>query len=313
MTPTIVRFLTVLILLVLTTLTAYARRFPSDPLRAEFIYSDIDIFWQAFDAPQSGSAGNPFQDLYLKRGSKGLQDFIPERIESAEALRDMVLKERAYYEKIRPSTMKARQYEKQIRAAYYALKFWYPKAVFPPVYFVIGRTTSGGTASPNGLIIGMETMADGSYTTSYGRPSFPLDYLPFIVAHEIIHFLQKEYKGQPTLLRECIREGSADFIGELIAGEKVKMLNGERVYEYGDRHEIELFRQFLQDKDSREFPTWLYGQTKDGRPQNLGYWIGYRIAESFFRKTKDKKKAISRILNIRDYEKFFLASGYAPK
>ena len=71
--------------------------------------------------------------------------------------------------------------------------------------------------------------------------------------------------------------------------------------------------EFLQHKDSSEFSIWLYGQTPRGRPQNLGYWIGYKIVESYFRRVKDKKKAISDILNIRNYEEFFLASGYAPK
>ena len=261
--------------------TAQAMSFPSDPLAAEIHRSDVDLFWQAFDVLRSDPEGNPFQELYLDSGTPGLRDFVPEqRIQSAEALREMVLQEMEYYENIRASSIRVGQYEKQIRAAYYALKYWYPKAVFPPVYFVIGRTTSGGTASSNGLIIGTEVFAAAPFRTTYGRPSFDIDYVPFTVAHEIVHFLQRDYEGPATLLRECIREGSADFIGELIAGEKVKKLNGERLYEYGDQHEQRLLQQFMEQKDSVEFPLWLYGQTKDGRPQNLGYWMGYQIVES---------------------------------
>ena len=36
------------------------------------------------------------------------------------------------------------------------MKYWYPEAVFPPVYFVVGRFNSGGTVSEAGVILGLE-------------------------------------------------------------------------------------------------------------------------------------------------------------
>lgn len=292
-----------------TDLNNNEKKYPSDPFKSQIFTSDIDLFWQAFDRLTIDEKKNPFQEFYIDRGSAGLKAFIPERIVSADELYKLVVTEKSYYRQIKPSTLNVRQYEKQIRASYYALKYWYPKAVFPPVYFVIGRTTSGGTASEAGMIIGSEVFAENAYKTAYGRPTLKSDYIPFIVAHEIIHFLQKNYTGRSTLLKECIREGSADFIAELTAGETVKRLNGDDVYEYGDKHEKTLLREFIKQKDSEDLSPWLYAQTKDGRPQNLGYWAGYKIVESYFRRQKDKKRAIGDILNIRDYETFFKASG----
>ena len=42
--------------------------------------------------------------------------------------------------------------------------------------------------------------------------------IPFIVAHELIHAQQRIPYKYKILLEQCIIEGSADFIGELISG-----------------------------------------------------------------------------------------------
>lgn len=44
--------------------------------------------------------------------------------------------------------------------------------------------------------------------------------------------------------------------------------------------------------------------------QDLGYWMGYKITEAYFDKAKDKKEAVSEILNITDFSAFLRESGY---
>jgi hypothetical protein len=87
---------------------------------------------------------------------------------------------------------------------YQALKELYPEATFPPVYFVVGRFNSGGTVSKKGLILGVEMMKD-------------LEGLVPLVAHELIHFQQKQPLLGTTLLEQGVLEGGADFMGELIS------------------------------------------------------------------------------------------------
>ena len=285
--------------------------FPSDPEKAELITSDIDLFWNAYDSLMQDSSQNPFHH-YIKDGL-GVKGFLTnKRIVSAEALKKVVLKERDYYARIRESTYKVSDYESQIRASYRKLKKLYAPAVFPPFYFIVGRTTSGGTATNQGMIIAMEIYSDHSDTTNYGRPSFDLDLLPYMVAHEIIHFLQPEPEGE-ILLTKCLREGSADFIAELTSGDKVKLLNGDRVYPYGDAHEKQLWKEFEPVMNSTELSPWLYSQTEDGRPQNLGYWMGYQITEAYYQNAEDKQQAIHDIINITDYPKFLKDSGYGEQ
>jgi len=56
---------------------------------------------------------------------------------------------------------------------------------------------------------------------------------------------------------------------------------------------------------------WLYnGSSSDGRPSDLGYFIGFRIVQAYYQKASDKQQAVSDILNIKDFERFLEQSGY---
>ncbi len=46
---------------------------------------------------------------------------------------------------------------------------------------------------------------------------------------------------------------------------------------------------------------------------DLGYYIGFKIAESYYSKAEDKKQAVRDILNITDIGAFLKASGYPKK
>jgi hypothetical protein len=39
------------------------------------------------------------------------------------------------------------------------------------------------------------------------------------------------------------------------------------------------------------------GKVTNGRPADLGYFVGYRIAEAYYNEGSDKKKAIAAILS----------------
>lgn len=271
------------------------KNYPKDPEAAPFITSDIDHFWKAFDLFEQNPKQNPFQEHYISKGSKGLKDFIPNRIISAEALWNRVQKKQDRYLKVKANTLRIKDKEKECRQAFRTLQEWYPDAQFPPVYFVIGRFNSGGTQSNNGLIIGAEMQAD-------------LENVPLIVAHELIHFQQySPFRFKSTLLEACLREGSADFIGELISGGHIN----EKAFAYGDQHKDRLCREFAQSMQQKNYMDWLYQTSKkDDRPNDLGYWMGYQITKAYFDKKEDKKAAIKEILFIKNAEKFLEQSGY---
>ncbi|MBO9151198.1 DUF2268 domain-containing putative Zn-dependent protease [Chitinophaga sp. GCM10012297] len=283
---------------VLLTQSAKAQApYPSDPDSAVFITKDINNFWKAFDLFKQDTTTNPFGSAYIDIGSAGVKGFIPNRIKSAEHLLEVVKKREKDYGKVRDITMQMTTKEKQCRSTFYALKYWYPEARFPPVYFVIGAFNSGGTAGETGVYIGAEKQADA-------------EGVPYVVAHELIHFQQKNWPENPTLLQQSIMEGVADFLGELISGRA----GDDKAMAYGDQHEERLCEEFVRRMDGTDYQDWLYGVSgKDDRPNDLGYWMGYKITRQYFRNSPDKKQAVREMLNIKDHKDFLDKSGYLKK
>ncbi|WP_157158218.1 carbohydrate-binding module family 20 domain-containing protein [Chryseobacterium populi] len=265
--------------------------FSTDPLNAVFETKDTDSFWKAFDKMEA-SAENPFTE-YMKNGSPGVKGFTEFRIINADSLYSKVKKRKADYLLSRNVLAGIGQKEKRTKAIYSALKYWYPDAKYPPVYFVYGRFNSGGTVSGDGIILGTEMLKN-------------LDGVTGLIAHELIHFQQNE-KGNNTLLKQSLHEGSADFIGELVSGENINT----KAFTYGEAHSDKLCREFVTKLKGEDYTDWLYENSKkDDRPNDLGYWIGYKISEAYFNKQTDKHKAVYTILNFQDPFQLLRESGF---
>lgn len=265
--------------------------FSENPYEAKIIIEDVAKFWEAFDLMEA-TTSNPFEG-YLKNGSLGVKGFIAYRIINADSLFQMVQKRKSDYEKSRNVLDGIESKKKRIIANYSAMKYWYPASKFPPIYFVVGRFNSGGTVSENGIIIGTEMLKN-------------LDGIAGLVSHELIHF-QQHIEGDDSLLQGALGEGGADFVGELISGEHIN----NTAFKYGNEHKDELCKEFVLIMNQDDNTDWLYGTSgRDDRPNDLGYWIGYKIIEAYFNKKEDKHKAINDILNIKDPTKFLKESGF---
>lgn len=287
----------------------------SDPAKALIVTSDIDLFWKAYDRATPANDLIVYRDEYLKKGSTGLKEFTRVRIGSVCGLVDVVDAHPDYFKKLRSSTSKIAGFEPKIRAAFFKLKEIYPDAVFPSVYFVIGKMNSGGTLTDKGLLIGAEMYGltddtDRSELDAWHQAVLSgVEKVPYIVAHELIHY-QQDTVADSTLLGASIREGSADFIGELISGGQIN----PHLHKYGNPREKELWDKFSKEMNGNERSNWLYQgeRAKDG-PADLGYYMGYKIVESYYKKAADKDQAIREILTIKDFKAFFEKSGYAEK
>jgi uncharacterized protein YjaZ len=137
-----------------------------------------------------------------------------------------------------------------------------------------------------------------------------VDMLPAIVAHELTHYEQKYSTKVSDLLAQSIREGSADFVSELLTGQTIN----EPIMAYGNAHESEIGRDFSAAMNGSDISRWLYnggGVTASStRPADLGYYVGYRITQAYYAKQSDKRRALKDILQIGDFAKFLQASGY---
>jgi hypothetical protein len=287
----------------------------TNPDAAKFVTSDINLFWAAYDKAKPENDLIVYRDEYLKKGSAGLQEFTKLRIGSSCGLVNSINASPKYYAALREQSLKISSYEKQTRAAFYKLKEIYPDAVFPDVYFVIGRMTSAGTLSDKGLLIGVDMFGRNA-----GAPVDELgawhkavvssvDRLPYIVSHELIHYQQKN-AADGSLLARALGEGVPDFVGELIAGDTIN----PHLHKYGNPIEKELWLEFKKEMNSTDVNNWLYqGEKAVNRPADLGYWMGYKIAESYYKNAKDKKRAVKDMLEIKDFAKFLADSRYEEK
>lgn len=287
----------------------------TNPETAKIVTSDIELFWKAYDKATPENNLNVFRDEYLRKGSVGLKDFTKLRIENVCNLVGKMEAVPKYYAALREPSLKIASYENRIRASFRKLKEIYPDSVFPDVYFVIGVMNSGGTTSQNGLLIGVDMYGKNEGVSLEGLSDWhkavlsPTERIHYIVAHELIHYEQKTV-AHNSLLARSIREGSADFIAELIAGDTIN----PHLHKYGNPIEKDLWLEFKKEINGTDVSNWLYqGQKAKDKPADLGYYMGYKICESYYKNSADKKQAVKDILEIQDFSKFLADSKYGEK
>lgn len=292
-----------------------------DPASAAVVTSDLPHFWEAYDA---GATAAAFQSRYLDRASAGLVAFIAKRSVTAASLAQMVAAYPRYFASIRAANLQLATSDallSRIRANYVAIKTLYPPARFPPVTLLIGRFSTGGTTSADGMLIGSEFYSISAATPLDELGTFlrdnvkSVDSLPLIVAHEHAHMLQIQSGGvmthpSRTLLEQALTEGGADFVGALSSGGNI---NG-RLWAYAVPREAALWAEFQTQMRGTDVRRWLYnqGDAAATRPGDLGYFIGYRIVASYYATHADKAAALRAIIGFTDGEAFLAQSGYAP-
>lgn len=289
---------------------------PTDPEQAQLVTADIDRFWHAYDQAQRAPARavEIYDREYFDEGSVGLQDYYALKIKDTGLFVKNQLAKPNFYRAIRPNSLRVAAQTAQIRAGFRKLKEVYPAAVFPNVYFVMGRWNSGGTASGHGMLLGTDQNC-ATPDTPRGELSLwernglgTLANLPAVVAHEQIHYLQQK-GGAPTLLRGAIDEGMADFLAELTAGANPNA----RLQAYGLAHEKQIWAGFQREMRGTDWHNWIANASQEtaDKPADLGYFVGYRICQRYYAEMADKKQAVQDMLNISDFPAFLAKSRYA--
>lgn len=296
------------------TIARNRKRF-SDPGNMQIITGDIDRFWQLYGQVNTPAADEIFLKKYILAGSQGLRTFFEVRmgLRASNLVTSLRTKNR-YYESIRPVSLALKNYAPQIRAAAARLKALYSDAIFPPTTFVMANFNAFGTADGGGgQLIGVEFLCDKATADTSQLGDWEKSNLTDtskilgIVIHELIHIEQNTAPAN-TLLARSINEGAADFISELVLGYNLNA----RIHEYGNAHEKELWEKFRKQMDGENTEEWLYNgfDPNRGYPQDLGYYMGYRICQAYYQKAADKKQAVKDILEIQDFNAFLAKSGY---
>ncbi|ANQ51828.1 hypothetical protein MY04_4493 [Flammeovirga sp. MY04] len=140
-----------LLLLLLISLSAFSKTSP-DPAAPKLYTSDIENFYTAFDLvlKDTANANQIFKEKYFSVGTKGLKDFYKLKINDLDKFSRFIIKHQEFYKSIREDITNIDDLKQKIYANNKAFKDVYPDAVFPDIYFVVGRFSSNGTISKRG-------------------------------------------------------------------------------------------------------------------------------------------------------------------
>lgn len=292
----------------------------ADPSRARVHTSDIERFWQAADlATREDSVGAKaavFEREYIARGTRGLLDFHRAKIRSPARLAEAVARYPAFYASVRQPTKELAGLEATIHGVFERMERLYPAAIYPDVYFVVGRVSSAGTATEYGLLLGAEQNVGSASTVldelseAQRRIVFPRDDLPHVIAHELVHF-QQYLGGMRTLLDAALVEGGATFLADLMA----RSATVPHFRTWGAAHEREVWARFVREMDGDEIGAWLgnnAGATAEW-PADLGYFVGYEISRAYYEGAADKEKAIAALIRLEDPRAILRESRYGDR
>jgi hypothetical protein len=291
----------------------------SDPSKVHFITDDVHHFWAAYDKAQKDTAHYKaiFVKYYFDPASRGMQDYMGAKVSSIDAFIAHIRSAPRFYQSIRKNTLQADVFKPRFMESFKAMKALYPQAAFPSVYFVIGAFTSGGTVTNMGLLLGLNQASQDEHTpvdelsARLQTRMNNVEYLPNIVAHELIHFQQAGLKRDTTTLYYSIMEGMCDFIGELISGNN----SNPKLIAWAKGKEKQIWQRFTADMYYNRYDNWIANSrqaTADNLPDQ-GYWIGYQICKAYYEEAADKKQAIYDILHIQDYKAFLARSKWEEK
>ena len=272
----------------------------------EILTGDVDRFFRIFDATNGRPTAEQLQRDYLDAGSEGLKHLAKLRNVTGVRIADKLATDPGLYEKARQCTRVLPQARDRIARALRTLSERYPQAQLPPVTIVIGRGKPVGVGTPTtGIQIGLEALC----ATDWLNPDVE-DRFVFVIVHEYLHVQQSPAlmdEDKPTVLQMSLHEGAAEFVTELIAGQPA--YSQLQAATAGREKEIET--AFVADMDKTDLSDWLFNGTVE-KPGDLGYWVGYRVAKSYYQRATDKKQALREIIEMTDAKAFLARSGWHP-
>jgi len=286
---------------------------------------DIDNFWVAFDSIQATNDSlrqiHFIKTLYIDKGSQGLKAFMLLRSYSAEGWVQLINRSPKFWASVRPNTLATKNKAPMIEASIRRFKELYPQLSDAKMYFTIGGLRSGGTTMGNLILVGSEIATATKNTDVSDLPEGTakwlggvfkeqgLDNIVPLNIHEYVHTQQRG--DSKNLLGQSIKEGSCDFITELVMGSPMQ----NNYIQYGRLHDKELAEKFKVEMFTPNFSNWLGNGSRAKTMADLGYYMGYAICKSYYSNSSDKKNAIKEIieLNYSDsaaVENFLIASKY---
>lgn len=296
---------------------------------ANLVTQDIAHFWEAYDSIQttkdSVQQAAFLQRLFLDRASPGQLAMLEVRRYQLGEYIQAINSYPAFWQKMRQKMAKASAYAQEIQEGIDRFARLYPSLKVPTVYFTVGVFRSPGTTLDSMVLIGSEMVLGDhtvptdefpeslQYFTEYLQTD-PNAHLAFLNVHEVVHTQQKDHPY--VLLYRSVYEGIAEFLAEQIMEEA----STSKALTYGQEHAEAVRNQFIKEMwTSAGMSNWLYNNKENPfQTRDLGYYVGYTIANGYYEQAEQADKAVQELLEI-DYldtlafYKILDRSGYFPQ
>jgi len=272
----------------------------------EIHIEDVELFYKIYDAANGHPTAEQLQRDYIDAGSEGLHTLARLRNVTGVRIVDTLARNPSIYSGARRCMAVLPRVKERVQVALETLRRLDPEAKFPPVTVAVSRGKPAGVGYPDtGIQIGLEAVCAADFM----NPNVE-DRFVHIISHEYVHVQQApELSGRDdlTVLQRTLLEGVAEMMSELISG-----LAGQSHFPALTRgREKEIETAFLADQDKTEFSAWLDNSTLE-KPGDLGYWVGHRIAKSYYQHAADKRQAVLDMLQMTDAKAFLAKSGWHP-
>ncbi len=289
------------------------------------ISTDISNFWQAYDLiveeEDSLRKLEILDSLYFQPASIGLDTLMVLRSYSAEEYVQLIESYPKYWSSLRNNTLKSEEMAQELNQGISKLEKLYSPLRNAKIYFTIGCMRTNGTTKDSLIMIGSElAMADRNTDISefegrtkdwlegfFGRD--PIDNLVFLNVHEYVHTQQRPIAN--NLLYQVLYEGIAEYLTVLA----LDTPSVTPAIAFGKSNPA-VKAKFEEEMFFEKGYEWLWSNApNEFETRDLGYFIGYEIAEKYYLNASDKKAAIRRMIeldytNSDDIDAFIDSIGY---
>jgi hypothetical protein len=267
---------------------------------------DVTRFYSVYEAAGGHPTAEQIQRDYLDRGTEGLRHLTQVRNVNAQNIARAVETRPELYTNARTCLAALPRIRDRLAGTFDKLLRLYPEATRPPVTILVSRGKPLAIAGPgDGVQVALEGMCSDMAAKLLGANID--DRFVNVIAHEYIHVQQPLERAHPTVLQRALDEGIAEFLGELISGGIANVAT----HASAKGRELEIETGFAADLDKTDLSAWFDNTTAED-PGQLGYWVGYRIAKSYYRNAPDKRAAIAEMIRQTDAHAFLEKSGWHP-
>jgi len=273
-----------------------------NPDSAIIVTSDIDHFWQAFDQLEhqntTADSLHIIKTIFVDSASEGLRSYMRAAKCYEQQYLISIREKKAAYLRVRQKTEEVAGKKEMMRMLLRKFKKLYPSLRLPVFCFTIGKFEVGGTQFENILYIGCEKDL-----------LINVDILAQTI-HELAHFQQRDQNPVTTLDLAMI-EGGAEYVSYQVTGKRTI----PEAWVYGVANESLLWKEFRPSMDSAIDMKWFLDEYDPvrHRPGSLGYFVGFRICESYLPSQRNKESAFIEIVEMENPKKIFQASSYEKK